>query len=114
MRLRYTDAVITTIRRRNQFFYEFFNMAVFISYTGVIALLSSFIFFTHNDLYFNSISISIKISFFLWLFCLYFYLISELRFRIVQLAKIKENTKLLNNITLLISFFLSTISILFI
>ncbi|GMO58612.1 MAG: hypothetical protein Ta2D_04400 [Rickettsiales bacterium] len=111
MLLKYADRVITSLRTKNKFFFEFFNFAVFITYAGIILSLSAFIYFTFNDIYIEEIPQIYKIFIAFWLFCLYFYYISELRFRIVQLANLRDKTNLYNKLTFILSFILSTISV---
>ncbi len=123
--INYSDNPLLKLKEVTPFFYELYNLAVFISYIGFIIISWYFInlAYTINTPSYDILCLScnlfshlVNVALLLfWMFFLYFYILNEIRFRFVHYAaKTQEGLIKRNNLLYIVGSLALTLITLFI
>lgn len=117
--INYSDDALAKLKVSTPFYYELYNLSVFMSYFGFIIMSLYFINLAYTintpsydilcitcNLFSHLVNVSLLL---VWLFFLYFYIFNEIRFRIEQYTtKKQEKSMKKNNILFILSSFICT------
>ena len=123
--IKYSDNPLAKLKEVTPFFYELYNLSVFMSYMGFITISWYFInlAYTINTPSYDILCISCNlfshviniVLLLIWLFFLYFYILNEVRFRFAHYAAKKEEKFIKrNNMFYIIGAFVLTAITLFV
>lgn len=105
--INYSDNPLLKLKEISPFFYELYNLAVFISYTGFIVISWYFINLAYTintpsydilclgcNLFSHLVNVTLLLF---WIFFLYFYILNEIRFRFAHYAAKKQEALIKRN-----------------
>lgn len=120
--INYSDDPLQKLKKQAPFFYELYNLSVFATYIGFIIISWYFINLAYTintpsydifcvgcNLFSHMTNIALML---VWLFFLYFYIISEIRFRFTHYAQTKRDYLIKRNnvLTIIGSLALTTLT----